>query len=118
MPGFHVFYCHHRTGEVIASHAPTPVKTERIAALAGDVLEQNGDFLGLVDDDECVLQFMYLPRLVGDDHSIRMEMTDSAGGENVIKHISDSELFDLLQNLPEKLTIDVITKVGVPLETS
>lgn len=118
MSGFHVFYCHQRTGEVIASHAPMLVKTEHIAALAGDVLEQNGDFFGLVDDDDCVLQFMYLPRLVGEDQSIRMEMTDICREESVIKHISDLELFELLLNLPEKLTIDAITKVGVSLATS
>lgn len=112
MPGFHVFYCRHRTGDGIASHAPTPMEMDRIAELARDVLEQNGDFLGLVDEDDSVLQFMYLARREGDERPIRMEIPDVRDKRNLIKHISNAELFDLLKNLPDKLTTDVITKAG------
>ena len=76
MSDFHVFYCRQRTGEEIASYAPAPVATDRIAALAGDVLEENGDFFGLVDDDDSVLQFIYLARNEDDARPIRMEIPD------------------------------------------
>ncbi len=114
MPDFHVFYCRHRTGEEIASYAPAPMEADRILALADNVLEENGDFLGLVDDDDSVLQFIYLARSKGDERPIRMEIPDVQRKENLIKHISNVELFELLKNLPDRLTTDVIkmTKVS------
>jgi|GEM_PF-4239794 len=112
MPDFHVFYCRHRTGDGIASHAPAPMGIERIATLAGDVLEQNGDFLGLVDDDDCVLQFIYLARAENDQQPIRMELPTVCQGKNSVWHISNAELFKLLRNLPEKLSTDLIKNVG------
>ena len=118
MPDYHVFYCRQRTGDVIASHAPSPMEIGRIAALAGDVLEENGDFLGLVDDDDCVLQFMYLARDDDDRQPIRMELPAIQKGENVVQHISSAELLDLLQSLPEKLTAEVTKSVGVLAEGS
>lgn len=113
MSDFHVFYCRQRTGEEIASHAPAPMETDRILALAGDVLEENGDFLGLVDDDDGVLQFIYLARGEGDEQPIRMEIPDLCRRENLIRHISNIELFELLRNLPDRLTTDVINKPDV-----
>ncbi len=113
MSDFHVFYCRQRTGEEIASHAPAPMETDRIAALAGDVLEENGDFLGLVDDDDSVLQFIYLARGEGDARPIRMELPDMQRQDNLIRHISNVELFELLKNLPDRLTMEVFTKVDV-----
>ena len=95
MPDFHVFYCRHRTGEEIASYAPAPMEAARIAALAGNVLEENGDFLGVVDDDDSVLQFIYLARSEGDKQPIRMEIPDVQRRENLIRHISNAELFEL-----------------------
>ncbi len=118
MPDFHVFYCRNSTGDGIASHAPSPMEIERIAMLAGDVLEANGDFLGLVDDDDCVLQFMYLARADGDQQPIRMELPAIQKGESVVRHISSAELLDLLQSLPDKLTVDVTKSVGVLAEGS
>lgn len=118
MSDFHVFYCRQRTGEEIASYAPAPMETDRILALAGEVLEENGDFLGLVDDDDSVLQFIYLSRSEGDEQPIRMEIPDLHSRENLIRHISDIELFYLLKNLPERLTTDVITNPDVSVATS
>lgn len=118
MPDFHVFYCRHRTGEEIASYAPAPMEADRILALAGDVLEENGDFLGLVDDDDSVLQFIYLARSEGDEHPIRMEIPDIRRRENLIRHISNVELFELLKNLPDRLTTDVITNPDVSIARS
>lgn len=118
MSDFHVFYCRNRTGDSIASHAPSPMEIERITTLAGDVLEENGDFLGLVDDDDCVLQFMYLARADGDQQPIRMELPAVQKGENVVRHISSAELLDLLQNLPAKLSADVTQSVGALAEGS
>ncbi|MEM8951853.1 MAG: hypothetical protein AAGA21_13265 [Pseudomonadota bacterium] len=111
MSDFHVFYCRHRTGEEIASHAPAPMETDRIVALAGAVLEENGDFFGLVDDDDSVLQFIYLARDEDDARPIRMEIPDLYKRDDLIRHISNVELLELLRNLPERLTTDVITKM-------
>ena len=110
MSDFHVFYCRHRTGDEIASYAPVPMPAERIATLAGDVLEENGNFLGLVDDDDSVLQFIYLARSEGDRRPIRMELPDVRKRHDLIRHISNAELFELLKNLPDQLSTDVITK--------
>ncbi|MGI9511147.1 MAG: hypothetical protein ACR2QJ_17555 [Geminicoccaceae bacterium] len=108
MSNFHVFYYRHRTGEEIASHAPAPMEVDRIADLAGDVLEENGDFLGLVDRDDSVLQFIYLARTEEDRKPIRMEIPDVGRKADLIRHISNAELSELLRNLPERLTTDVV----------
>ncbi|MDH3658595.1 MAG: hypothetical protein OEU92_00980 [Alphaproteobacteria bacterium] len=113
MPDFHVFYYRNRTGDQIASHAPAPMGVDGIAALAGDVLEENGDFLGLVDDDDSVLQFIYVARSDVDQRPIRMEIPDVRKKGNLIRHISNAELFDLLQNLPDRLTADIVTKTDL-----
>jgi len=112
MPGFQVFYCRHRTGDGIASHAPAPMKVERIAALADVVLEENGDFLGVVDDDDRVLQFIYIARRERDPWPIRMEMPDMCRGQSVIRHLSNADVFDLLRSLPEKITADVVSRAS------
>ena len=118
MPGFHVFYCHHSTGDVIASHAPALMPLDRIAALASDVLEENGDFLGLVDEDDSVLQFIYLARSEDDSQPIRMEVPDVAQRQSLVKHISNAELSRLLENLPDRLTVEVISEAGLSLQGS
>lgn len=113
MSDFYVFYCRHRTGDEIASHAPVPMAMDRIAALAGDVLEENGDFLGLVDGDDCVLQFIYLASSEDDARPIRMELPDVQRRQDLIRYISNVELCEILNNLPDQLTIDVMTKADV-----
>ena len=113
MSGFHVFYCRHRTGDGIASHAPAPMPLDRIAALASDVLEENGDFLGLVDENESVLQFIYLARGDHDSRPIRMEIPDVARKQSLIRHISNIELSRLLENLPDRLTTDVVARAAI-----
>ena len=118
MSDFHVFYCRNSTGDGIASHAPSLMEIERITTLVGDVLEENGDFLGLVDDDDRVLQFMYLARADGDQQPIRMELPAIQKGENVVRHISSAELLDLLQSLPAKLSADVTKRVRALAEGS
>ena len=108
MHSFQVFYCHHRTGRAIAAHDPAPMPLEHIAALAGDVLSEDGDFLGLVDRSDCVLQFMVVKRCEDDQRPIRMEMPESNLRDCHIRHISNAELLLLLENLPEKLTTDLL----------
>ncbi len=110
MPDFHVFYCRHRTGDYIDSYKPAPIDASRLPDLASNVLEENGDFLGLVDDDDSVLQFMYLARTEDDQQPIRMEIPDVRRKESLIRHISNAELSELLRNLPDRLTTDVFTQ--------
>lgn len=109
MPDFHVFYCRHRTGDMIESHAPEPMKGDRIAALACNVLEDTGDFFGLVDDDDSVLQLMVLARGDDDDRRIRMEIPDMSRHGCHIKYIARRDLPDLLKNLPERLSAQTVS---------
>jgi len=81
---------------------------ERIADLANHVLSEEGDFLGLVDSGDCVLQFMVLKRSDDDERPIRMEMPEANLRGSHIRYISNAELFDLLKNLPEQLTTDLL----------
>jgi hypothetical protein len=109
MTDFHVFYCRQRTGDCIDSYEPAPIEASRVPDLAGRVLEENGDFFGLVDDDDSVLQFIYLERTMDDQQPIRMEIPDMRRKKSLIRHISNAELFELLRNLPDRLTTDSVT---------
>lgn len=105
---FHVFYCRQRTGDTIDSYDPEPMPLERIVDLAINVLEGNGDFLGLVDDDDGLLQFIYLARGDDDERPIRMEIPDMARHGYYIKHVSSGELLDVLRELPDRLSVDAV----------
>lgn len=108
MPDFHVFYCRHRTGESIDSYDPEPMPLARIVDLAIDVLENTGDFLGLVDDDQGLLQFMYLARDEGDERPIRVEIPDMARHGYYTRQVSSDELPDVLRHLPKRFSVDAI----------
>lgn len=107
-PDFHVFYCHQRTGCSIDSYDPEPMQLGHIVDLVTDVLENAGDFLGLVDDDQGLLQFMVLARDDDDDRPIRMEMPDMARHGCYMKQVSAGEVIDVLHRLPSKLSVDAV----------
>ena len=108
MPDFFVFYCRHRTGDSIESYDPMPMPLERIVDLAANVLESDGDFLGLVDDDDGLLQFMYLASSEDDERPIRMEFPVMARHGYYTKQVSSSELLQVLRDLPDRLSADAI----------
>ncbi|MGH1480117.1 MAG: hypothetical protein ACRBM6_15585 [Geminicoccales bacterium] len=108
MPDFHVFYYRHRTGQSIDSYHPKPMPLPRILELALQVLENTGDFLGLVDDREGLLQFIYMADNEGDERPIRMEITDPAHQDCQTKRVSQSEMLDVLHRLPARFSIDAV----------
>ena len=116
MSDFHVFFYHHRSGQAISAYKPAPMPLERIKRLADHVLTENGDFFGLVDRDDCVLQFIYLKRSEYDDRPIRMEMPEAGLWGSRIKHISNTELERLLEHLPDALSNNLLSKL-VPSQT-
>ncbi len=103
---FHVFYCHQRTGCTIDSYHPEPMPLARIEDLVADVLENTGDFLGLVDDDQGLLQFLVLAD--NDDRPIRMEMPDLACQSCYARQVSAGEVIDVLRRLPQKLSLEAV----------
>jgi hypothetical protein len=112
MSNFHVFLYHHRTGQAISAYEPAPMSLERIKRLADYVLAEDGDFFGLVDRDDCVLQFIYLKRSEHDDRPIRMEMPEANSWGSHIKHISNTELEQLLGDLPDALSTNLLSKLA------
>lgn len=108
MPDFHVFYCRQRTGDSIDSYRPEPMPLRHIVDLALDVLKNTGDFLGLVDDDQGLLQFMYLAREEGDARPIRVEIPDMARHGTYTRQLSPCELPDVLRRLPKRLSKDTV----------
>ena len=108
MSDFHVFYYRHRTGDMIDSYDPKPMPLVRIVDLAHYVLENTGDFLGLVDDDEGLMQFMVLAHDRDDGRPIRLEIPDMIRHGYYTKQVSSGELMKILQHLPAKLTIDAV----------
>lgn len=108
MPDFLVFYYRHRTGDMIDSFDPQPMPLMQIVALAGNVLENTGDFLGLVDDDDGLMQFMYLAQDVQDKRPIRMEIPDMAHQGYYTRNLSIGELSTVLRGLPDKLTVHAV----------
>ena len=108
MPDFHVFYLRQRTGDMIDSYDPKPMKLAHIVDLASNVLEGTGDFLGLVDDDEGLLQMMYLARHEGDERPIRLEIPDIAHCGCHTKQVSPTEMPEVLRRLPGKLSRDAV----------
>lgn len=112
MPHFHVFYYQHRTGEMIDSYAPQPIPRDRILPLAHHILKDTGDFIGLLDDDDRLLQFMMLTRDPADPQPIRLDMPAGNQQGAYIKQVSTDELATILRRLPDKLTIDAVCGMG------
>ena len=108
MPDFHVFYYRHRTGEMIDSYAPKPMPRAHILPLAHHILEDTGDFIGLLDEDDGLLQFMVLARDPQDPRPIRLDMPAMNRQGAFTQQLSPNELTAILQSLPDKLTIDAV----------
>ena len=115
-PDFNVFYCRHRTGDMIDSYKPEPMPLERILDLAPSILEGVGDFLGLVDRQEGVIQFMHLAR--GEDVSrpIRVDVPDLARQGAYVRQITPDEMLGVLRHLPERLSASAVP--GLRFESS
>lgn len=107
---FHVFYCCHRTGQAIDSFDPQPMRLAQIVGIATDVLECTGDFLGLIDREDRLLQFIHLARSDDDERPIRMEFSDHFRHACHERHLSAVELQDILQHLPKRLSVDMISR--------
>ncbi|MGI9492271.1 MAG: hypothetical protein ACR2QF_07740, partial [Geminicoccaceae bacterium] len=60
--------------------------------------------LGLVDDDEGLLQMMYLARHEDDERPIRLEIPDLAHHGYYTKQVSPTEVQEVLRRLPGKLS--------------
>jgi len=93
---------------MIDSYDPKPMTLSHIVDLATYVLERTGDFLGLVDDDEGLLQLMYLARYDDDERPIRLEVPDMAQHGYYTKQVSPHELPRVLRGLPKKLSASAI----------
>ena len=82
-----VFYTCYESGETVESRAPIAAAREDIIAIARRVLRGDGDFLGLVDQQDGTLQLMREA-----DGRVWMEIPVPAEGGSYGKHVELGEV--------------------------
>lgn len=98
-PVFNVFYRDYDNDVMIKSSAPEALSGDRIFSLAEKLLRNPDNFLGIVDDQEQILQCC-----VDDDGKVMMELLypDSKGGLQL--KMSWDRASKLLSDLPQPFT--------------
>lgn len=93
-----VFYSFHKINEHV--HGNTPIEVDQ-AELTADLLGKlrgDGDFLGIVDDQDTTLQVLYKKQ----DDPYWIEIPDPSAQGSYGRHIAFDELVDLFNKLPER----------------
>lgn len=95
---YHAFYACESSGKVVDSPEAQPIDLPTAAQLALEILCEDGDFFGLVDDADTTLQFLH----TGED--IWMEIPVPAEQGSYGKDISLEEVPAMIESLPEQLS--------------
>jgi len=97
--GYRVFYCCDSTGDKVEASAAIAMDRDTIVSTAMQVLRNEGDFFGVIDDSAVTLQFM-----VEAGNKLWMEIPVPKKGGSRGKHIGIDDVESILLSLPESIT--------------
>ena len=95
---YQVFYTSYSLQESVSSGSPRLLEGDQLKALALRILNEEDDFLGVVDNEERVVQFM---REAEDD--FLMEIPDFDARSSLQCHLSREEMSELMGRLPGRV---------------
>jgi len=95
---YKVFYTSHSRQESASSTAPRLLDAEQLEALALRILADEDDFLGVIDNDDRIIQFM---RSSADE--LLVELPDFDARESLQCRLSTEQALELLRYLPGRL---------------
>ena len=92
-----VFYCFGSTGDVVQSSSPVEVERSDICTKLIGQLEEDDDFLGIIDEQENMLQAMYKPE--EGRYWVEIPLLDRRVSYG--KYMSLEEFIDCIKRLPK-----------------
>lgn len=95
---FRVFYRDYGSGATIPSSRPEPLAAERLPALADRLLDSADNFLGVVDEEESILQLS----LDENGRDLVLELLFPEGPGRLRLVCPRAEALALLADLPER----------------
>jgi len=95
---YQVFYTSYSLQESVSSSSPQPLDGEQLKALALRILNEEDDFLGVVDNEERVIQIM---RESDDDYLV--EIPDFDARSRLQRHLRKQEALELIGCLPNRV---------------
>lgn len=91
---YRVFYCCNSSGDEIESENAIGMDRDTIVGTAMQLLREEGDFFGIIDEKDNTLQF-----LLGENEEVLMEVPKPSGGGSNGKQIMISEVESVLLSL-------------------
>lgn len=95
---YKVFYTSHSQQESVSSNSPRLLDAQQLEALVLRNLADGDDFLGIIDNDDRIIQFM---RSSADEFLV--ELPDFDARESLQCRLSTEQALELLRYLPGRL---------------
>jgi hypothetical protein len=95
---YQVFYTSYSLQESVSSSSPRLLDADQLKTLSLRILKEEEDFLGVIDNEDRVIQFM---RSATDDFLV--EIPDLEAKNSLQRHLSTEETLELIARLPSIL---------------
>lgn len=95
---YQVFYTSYSLQQSVSSSSPRLLDADQLKTLSLRILKEEDDFLGVIDNEDRVIQFM---RSAADD--FRVEIPDVDARNSLQRHLSTEETLELIARLPTSL---------------
>ena len=92
---YQVFYTSYSLQESVSSSSPRLLDADQLKMLSLRILKEEDDFLGVIDNEDRVIQFM---RSAADDFLV--EIPDFDARNSLQRHLSTEETLELIARLP------------------
>ncbi len=95
---YQVFYTSHSLQQSVSSSAPRLLDADQLKALILRILKEEDDFLGVIDSEDRVIQFMCSAA-----DSFLVEIPSLDAKNSLQRHLSREETLKLITRLPASL---------------
>ena len=95
---YQVFYTSYSLQQSVSSSSPRLLDGDQLKALILNILKEEDDFLGVIDNEDRVIQFM---RSAADNFLVEIPSFDAKN--SLQRHLSTEETLELIARLPTSL---------------
>ena len=98
---YKIFYCFHRTDDKVPSSRPVEMERADIYGKLIGQLQEEDDFLGIIDENDNTLQAIYYP----DENKYWVEIPVLEDRASYGKYMGIDELVDCIKALPKTFSL-------------